>query len=90
LGLRDLIRRAMIKQKNTMVTHYPAKYPRMEWGQSLQDFEMVRDFVWNTPWRNREEKSTIQAFHKIAWHLECPSSAVDQFYTILKVMKNNK
>ncbi len=80
----------MIKQKNTMVTHYPAKYPRMEWGQSLQDFEMVRDFVWNTPWRNREEKSTIQAFHKIAWHLECPSSAVDQFYTILKVMKNNK
>ncbi len=32
LGLRDLIRRAMIKQKNTMVTRYPAKYPRMEWG----------------------------------------------------------
>ncbi len=51
---------------------------------------MVRDFVRNTPWRNQEEKSTIQAFHKIAWHLKCPSSKVDQFYMILKVMKNNK
>jgi hypothetical protein len=62
----------------------------MEWGQSLQDFEMVWNFVWNTPWQNREEKSTIQAIHKIAWHLECPSSKVDRFYMILKVMKNNK
>ncbi len=51
---------------------------------------MVRDFVKNTPWRSREEKSTIQAFHKIAWHLECPQEAVDRFYTLIKVMKKNK
>jgi hypothetical protein len=51
---------------------------------------MVRDFIRNTPCQNQEEKSTIQFFHKIAWHLECPSSKVDWFYTILKVMKNNK
>jgi hypothetical protein len=80
----------MIKQKNAMVTRYPTKYTRMEWGQHLQDFKVVRDFVRNTPWRNREETSTIQAFHKIAWHLKRPSSEVDQFYTILRVMKNNK
>ncbi len=30
LGLRDLIRGGMIKQKNAMVTRYPAQYPRME------------------------------------------------------------
>ncbi len=43
-----------------------------------------------TPWRNREEKSPIQAVHKLDWQLECPSSKVDRFYQILKVMKNNK
>jgi hypothetical protein len=46
--------------------------------------------VKNTPWRNREEKSSIQAFHKTAWHLECPRHAVEPFYTIIKVMKKNK
>ncbi len=51
---------------------------------------MVRDFVKNTPWHSREEKSTIQAFHKIAWHLECPWDQVDFFYTLIKVMEKNK
>jgi hypothetical protein len=32
----------------------------------------------------------IQAYHKIAWQIECPSSDVDKLYTILKVMKKNK
>jgi hypothetical protein len=30
------------------------------------------------PWRNREEKTTIQAYHKLAWHLECPTGEADR------------
>jgi hypothetical protein len=81
---------AMTKAKSGMIHKYPLKYPRMEWGAALPEFEMVRDFVRNTPWRNREEKSSIQAFHKTAWHLECPCYAVDKLYTIIKVMKKNR
>jgi hypothetical protein len=62
----------------------------MEWSPPLQDFVMVRDFVWNTLWRNCKEKTTIQAFHKIAWQMEFPSSDVDKLYKITKVMKKNK
>jgi hypothetical protein len=62
----------------------------MECPPPLSDFVMVRDFVRNTLWRNRKEKTTIQAFHKIAWQMECPSADVDKLYTILKVMKKNK
>ena len=51
---------------------------------------MVQDFVENTPWSNREEKVTIQAFHKLVWHLECPRAKVPFIYQILKVMKKNK
>ncbi len=51
---------------------------------------MVRNFVKNMPWRSREEKVTIQAFHKLVWHLECPSAEVPFIYWILKVMKKNK
>ena len=90
IGLRDMLRKAMTKAKSGMIHKYPSKYPRMEWGAALPEFEMVRDFVKNTPWRNREEKSSIQAFHKTAWHLECPRHAVDTLYTIIKVMKKNK
>ncbi len=89
-GLWDFIRKALTKQKAALIHRHPFKYPRMEWGRHLPDFKMVRDFVKNTPWRSREEKSTIQAFHKIAWHLECPREAVDRFYTLIKVMKKNK
>jgi hypothetical protein len=80
----------MIKTKLGMIQTYPSKYPRMEWGFSLPEFEIVRDFVKNTPWRNREEKSSIQGYHKMAWYLECPRQDVDRLYTILKVMKKNK
>jgi hypothetical protein len=62
----------------------------MEWGCHLKDFEIVQDFVKNTPWQSREEKMTIQAFYKLVWHLECPSSDVPFIYEILKVMKKNK
>ncbi len=72
IGLRDFICQALTKQKSALIKRHPLKCPRMEWGQHLPEFEMVRAFVKNTPWRSREEKSTIQAFHKIAWHLECP------------------
>ena len=51
---------------------------------------MVRDFVKNTPWRSREEKVTIQAFHKLVWHLECPREEVPFIYRIIKVMKKNR
>jgi hypothetical protein len=51
---------------------------------------MVRDFVKNTPWQSREEKDTIQAFHKLVWHLECPREEVHFIYRILKVMKRNR
>ncbi len=90
IGLRDLLRKAMTKAESGMIHKYPLKYPRMEWGAALPEFEMVRDFVKNTPWRNREEKSSIQAFHKMAWHLECPCHAVESLYTIIKVIKKNK
>jgi hypothetical protein len=62
----------------------------MEWGLRLPDFVMVHNFVRNTPWRNREEKTTIQAYHKIAWQMECPSLDINRLNTILKVMKKNK
>jgi hypothetical protein len=42
------------------------------------------------PWRNREEKTTIQAYHKLAWHLECPTEEADRMYRLLKAMKSNK
>ncbi len=80
----------MTKAKSGMIQKYPAKYPRMEWCNALPEFKMVRDFVKNTPWWNREEKLTIQAYHKTAWHLECPQQEVDHLYTILKVMKKNE
>jgi hypothetical protein len=53
---------------------------------------MVQDFVKNTPWSwwSREEKTTIQAFYKLVWHLECPCKEVPFLYRILKVMKKNR
>jgi hypothetical protein len=90
IGLRDFIRKALTTQKLALIRRHPLKYPQMEWGWHLPNFEMVRDFMKNTPWRSREEKSTIQAFHKIAWHLECPREEVEMFYTLIKVMKKNK
>jgi hypothetical protein len=89
-GLQDTLWKAMTKAELGTIQKYPSKYPRMEWCNALPEFEMARDFVKNTPWRNREEKSTIQAYHKTAWHLECPQQEVDRLYTILKVMKKNK
>jgi hypothetical protein len=62
----------------------------MEWGRPLPQFEMIWDFVRNMPWRNREEKTTIQAYHKLAWHLECPTKEADRMYKLLKAMKTNK
>ncbi len=59
IGLWDTLRRAMTNTKSGMIQKYPTKYPRMEWCISLPDFEMVQDFVNNTPWRSREEKLTI-------------------------------
>jgi hypothetical protein len=66
-GLCNILRKAMRNQKSALIKRHPSKYPRMEWALPLPDFVMVRDFVWNTPpWRNCKEKTTIQAFHKIA------------------------
>ena len=60
-GLRGTLCKAMTKQKYTLIKQHPSKYPQMEWGPPLPDFVTVRDFVRNTPWRNQEEKTTIQA-----------------------------
>jgi hypothetical protein len=68
----------MVAQKLLLIKCHPDKWPRMEWGQPLPDFEMIQDFVCNTPWRNWEEKITIQAYHKLAWQLECPTDEADQ------------
>jgi hypothetical protein len=88
--LQDTLPRAMTNTKLGMIQKYPTKYPRMEWCIGLPDFAMVQDFVLNTPWHNREEKLTIQPYHKMAWHLEAPCHKVDWLYTILKVMKKNR
>jgi hypothetical protein len=56
----------------------------MEWGCPLPEFEMVRDFVQNMPWRNREKKNTIQAYHKLAWQLECPTNEVNCLISFLR------
>jgi hypothetical protein len=56
----------MTKAKSGMIHKYPSKYPRMEWCNALPGFKMIRDFVKNTPWRNREKKLSIQAYHKTA------------------------
>jgi hypothetical protein len=80
----------MTNTKSGMIQKYPAKYPRMEWCIGLLNFEMVRDFVKNTPWHNREEELTIHPYHKMAWHLEAPCPEVDWLYTILKVMKKKR
>jgi hypothetical protein len=90
VGLWDYIWNALTAEKSRLVHRYPTKFPRKEWGRAFQDFEMVRDFVKNTPWRSREEKVTIQAFHKLVWHLECPHEEVHFIYRILKVMKKNR
>jgi hypothetical protein len=89
IGLWDTLPRAMTNQigDDPKVLQ---KYPRMEWCVSLPDFEMVQDFVKNTPWRNREKKLTIQPNHKMAWHLEAPCHEVDWLYTILEVMKKKR
>ena len=90
VGLRDSIKSALVAEKSRLIHRYPSKFPRKDWGRPFQDFQMVRDFVKNTPWRNREEKVTIQAFHKLVWHLECPREEVPFIYRILKVMKKNR
>jgi hypothetical protein len=77
-GLRGILCKAMRDQKSALIKRYPSKYPWMEWAPPLPDFVMVQDFVWNTQRRNCKEKTTIQAFHKIAWQMECPSSDVDK------------
>jgi hypothetical protein len=51
---------------------------------------MVRDFVKNTPWHNREKKLTNQPYHKMTWHLKAPHHEVDHLHNILKVMKKNR
>ncbi len=89
-SLRQLLRKAMVEQKLRLIQRYPDKWPRTEWGCPLPQFEMIRDFVRNMPWRNREEKTTIQAYHKLAWHLECPTEEADHVYKLLKGMKTNK
>ncbi len=62
----------------------------MEWGRPLPDFEMIQDFVHNTPWRKREEKTTIQAYYKLAWQLECPTDKANRMYKLLKAVKMKK
>jgi len=89
IGLWDYLRAALTAEKSRLIHKYPNKFPRKDWGQAFQDFEMVRDFVKNTPWRSREEKATIQVFHKLVLHLECPREEVRFIYCILKVMKKN-
>jgi hypothetical protein len=80
----------MTDLKLLLIKKHPEKWPRMEWGRSLPEFKMVRDFVRNMPWRNQEEKNTIQAYHKLAWQLECPTDEGDHLYKLLKAMKTNK
>jgi len=90
VGLRDYIKSALIREKSRLIHRYPTEFPRKDWDQAFQDFEMVRDFVKNTPWRSREEKTTIPALHKLVWHLECPREEVPFIYRILKVMEKNR
>jgi hypothetical protein len=35
----------MTDQKLLLIKKHPEKWPRMEWGCPLPEFEMVRDFV---------------------------------------------
>jgi len=76
VGLRDYLKAALTAEKSRLIHRYPNKFLRKDWGRAFQDFEMVRDFVKNTPWRSREEKATIQVFHKLVWHMECPREEV--------------
>jgi hypothetical protein len=80
----------MATQKLLLIKRHPDKWPRMEWGWPLPDFKMIQDFVRNTPWKNREEKTTIHAYHKLAWQLECPTDKANGMYKLLKAMKMNK
>ncbi len=49
VGLRDYIQNALMAEKSCLVHRYPTKFLCEEWGQAFQDFEMVWDFVKNTP-----------------------------------------
>ncbi len=89
-GLCVTLHNAMRNQKSAIIKRHLSKYPWMECVPPLPDFVMVCNFVRNTPWCNQEEKTMIQAYHKIAWQMECPSLDVDKHCTILKVMKKNK
>lgn len=90
-GLQQILWKAMNDQKSLLIKKHPDKWPRMEWGRPLPEFEMIRDFVRSIPWRwrNREEKNTIQAYHKLAWQLECPTDEADHLYKLLKATKTS-
>jgi hypothetical protein len=64
-GLRDYVPMALTAEKIRLIHKYLMKFPRKDWGRNFQDFEMVCDFVKNTPWQSIEEKAMIQAFHKM-------------------------
>jgi hypothetical protein len=81
-GLQDSISKAMVTQKSLLIKRHPDKWHRMEWSRPLLDFELIRNFVWNTHWRNCEENTTIQAYHKLAWQLECPTEEADRLYKL--------
>jgi hypothetical protein len=88
--LWQLLQNAMAAQKLLLIKRHPDKWPRMEWGWPLPDFKMIQDFVRNTPWKNREEKTTIQAYPKLAWQLECPTDKADRMYKLFKAMKTKR
>ncbi len=48
-SLRQLLRKAKVEQKSRLIRSHPNKWPRMEWGRPLPQFEMIRDFVRNMP-----------------------------------------
>jgi hypothetical protein len=49
VGLRDYICKALVAKRSRLIHQYPKKFSRTEWDQHFKDFEMVRDFVKNTP-----------------------------------------
>ena len=69
-ALNDLLRTQMIEAKRSMFTNNPDKYPQMIYGRPLPDFDVIKDFVKNTPFEARDEDEDLPAWAKQALHLE--------------------
>ncbi len=53
-------------------------------GGTAASFLTIKEDAKQQAKKNNKEKATIQVFHKLVWHLECPREEMGFIYCILK------